>query len=134
MTFIPSSPENCLFDSLLAKAMGSLELPNLRMYLHAAILLHSQDWAHYSECKVWVKIEQEMVAVPLSSVLWITPGYRPPKPSLPLLTSSTLQVWEAYCNRSMLSLRPNLMVPYFRTSPGDGPHFLVWQASGTPLE
>lgn len=113
------------------KEDGGLALPDLSMYLRSVFVARIVDWFHNAECKQWVKLEEEIVAMKLKSLPWIKRKNRPSVEELPLLMASTLKVWDGLVRRGIGSTYIGPMTPLF-SNPEFPPAlevmtFLKWQ-------
>lgn len=66
------------------KKDGGLNLPDISMYLRAVFVSRIVDWFHNSDCKQWVKLEEEVTAIKLKSLPWISRDQRPPRGYMPI--------------------------------------------------
>lgn len=48
------------------------------MYLRLAFMTRKVDWFHKVNCKQWVKLEEDVIAMKLKSLPWVAVGSQPP--------------------------------------------------------
>lgn len=101
------------------------------MYLRAVFISRIVDWFHNADCKQWVKLEEEVTAIKLKSLPWISREKQTPRGDMLFLVGSTLKVWVGLRKRGIGSTYIGPMTPLF-SNPEFPPAteamtFLKWQ-------
>lgn len=112
---------------------GTVALPHLLLYSHAASLIRVVDWCHCHATKLWTPLENDLISPDLTSLLWLAPDQRPSKDLLPFTVLATLQTWD----KGLLSSRPSPLTLLFGltffSSPLTGFKFLCWHRQDCAL-